>query len=264
MPNTASPIQTHLDWEEVYEKHGSVLARYEELLESFEREHRLSFTPGAIEILFVPLIEVLEAGQELNYEEVAETLRAVVETLSTDPDERERDTRRRSSWSVARALSKNWRKIPTMRGAIGGTMLPMIEFKLPVLSSATRLEHAFKPMINSNVSGVVVDTGNQQYRMLHFAVLENAFNSQVQELGEITGGIPLEFDVLGTNPAVQYDIVNIVSAMANVRSLHEFLSYTYAIASPGYVCSGPAHHSYPPLKRGAANTCVVAGCPGLI
>ena len=55
--------RTHLDWDETYEKHASELARYEEMLESYEKENNVSLTPGAIEMMFVPLVETLNRGE---------------------------------------------------------------------------------------------------------------------------------------------------------------------------------------------------------
>jgi hypothetical protein len=140
----------------------------------------------------------------------------------------------------------------------------MNQFQLPVIAAATSLQEAFGPMIQQDVSGLVVDSGNQQYRLLHFAVVQNALDSQIERLEEIPGGIPLEFGALDMNPAADYDIMGSSVLGALVRSRHETLSFTYIASSPGYACTGPARHTYPPKRRGSSNHCVVPGCPGTI
>jgi len=140
----------------------------------------------------------------------------------------------------------------------------MIDFQLPLVAATTSLEEAFGRMIQQNVSGLVVDAGVQGFRLLHFAVVQNAVDSQVARLENIPGGIQLEFDALDTNPSADYDLSGTLGLVATVRSRHENLSFTYMASSPGYVCTGPAHHSYPPRTRGPSNRCVVPGCRGTI
>jgi len=143
-------------------------------------------------------------------------------------------------------------------------MAGMIDFQLPLVSATSSLEEAFGQMIKQNVAGLVVDDGVQGFRLLHFAVVQNAVASQVEQLENVSGGIQLEFDALETNPSLDYDLSGTLGHIATVRSRHENLSFTYMASSPGYVCTGPAHHSYPPKRRGPSNRCVVPGCPGTI
>ena len=148
---------------------------------------------------------------------------------------------------------------------VGVNITGMIDFELPVLAAHTSLRDAFGPMIKHNVSGLVVDTGNQEYRLLHFAVIQHALEANLQDLRDIPGGIKLEFGALGADNSADYEIKNIAPLdLAVVRSRHEPLSFMYRVASSGYACSGPAHHTYPPQKRGLTNHCVVPGCPGTI
>lgn len=140
----------------------------------------------------------------------------------------------------------------------------MIDFQLPVVTAGTSLEDAFGRMIQQNVSGLVVDSGVQGFRLLHFAVLQNAVDSQFEKLENVPGGIRLELGALDRNPSADYDLSGTFGHVATVRSRHENLSFTYMTSSPGYVCTGPAHHSYPPKRRGPSNKCVVPGCPGTI
>lgn len=114
MPATARRV--HLDWDEAYEKHGAELTRYEELLESFEKENNLMLTPGAIELIFVPLVETLESGAQPDHRVIAETLRILMKSIAVAPDSRDKMTPRRSAWSVAKAFWKNWCNIPPICG----------------------------------------------------------------------------------------------------------------------------------------------------
>jgi hypothetical protein len=143
-------------------------------------------------------------------------------------------------------------------------MAGMNDFQLPVVAAGTSLEDAFGRMIQQDVSGLVVDAGVQGFRLLHFAVVQNAVELQVERLENIPGGIQLEFGALDTNPSADYDLSAAFGIVATVRSRHENLSFTYMASSPGYVCTGPAHHSYPPRRRGSSNRCVVPGCLGTI
>jgi hypothetical protein len=117
----ATSIQTHFDWEMIYEKYGSELARYEEIVQSFENEYRMQLTPGAVEIIFVPLIEVLESGSSLDQRELAETLRTVLETVANEPDGRDKAAGTRSSWSVIKAYWRNFCNIPPFCGPTAQT-----------------------------------------------------------------------------------------------------------------------------------------------
>jgi hypothetical protein len=66
-PPPPPPSRTHINWDEAYQKHGFELTRYEEMLESYERESGISLTPGAIEMIFVPLLEVLNREKGQNF-----------------------------------------------------------------------------------------------------------------------------------------------------------------------------------------------------
>lgn len=112
MPIPPTSIVTHIDWEAAYADHGGELTRYEEIVQSFEEEHAIQLTPGAVEILFVPLIEILDTRRELDQRVAAETLRRLFNDISRNPDPRDTQARRRSSLSVIRAYWKNFCNIP--------------------------------------------------------------------------------------------------------------------------------------------------------
>ena len=102
---------THLDWEAAYKDHGSELARLEEFVESYEKENNLSLSPGAIELLFVPFIEILESGKKLDFIQVTTTFEILIATMKEYPSNRE-NNRGRSSLSVIKAFWKAWCNIP--------------------------------------------------------------------------------------------------------------------------------------------------------
>jgi hypothetical protein len=115
-PPAAPPYSSaHIDWNDIYAKHGHELTRYEELVQSFETEHHIQLTRGAIEMIFVPLVEVLELGEKLDQSIVAETLRITIATVASEPDARDKDSKR-SSWSVIRAFWRNFCNIPPFCG----------------------------------------------------------------------------------------------------------------------------------------------------
>jgi hypothetical protein len=103
--------RTHLDWEEAYKAHGTELARFEEFVESYEKEHQLSLTPGAVELLFVPLIEILDSGDKLDFVQVTSTFKIVIQTMKEHPSKREK-SEERSSLSVVKAFWNAWCNIP--------------------------------------------------------------------------------------------------------------------------------------------------------
>jgi hypothetical protein len=107
--------RTHLDWDEAYRKHGSELARYEDILESYEKEASISLTPGAVELIFVPLVEIINRGEKLDFVQVAAVLKSLVAEAASEPDARD-STEQRSSWSVLRAYWKHWCSIPPICG----------------------------------------------------------------------------------------------------------------------------------------------------
>jgi hypothetical protein len=109
--------RTHLDWEETYKKHGSELARLEQMLESYEKESKISLTPGAIELIFVPLVEILNNQQKLDFDSVSRTFEPLVEEIAAEPDSRDSQSRQRSSLSVVRAYWKRWSNIPPICGS---------------------------------------------------------------------------------------------------------------------------------------------------
>jgi hypothetical protein len=143
-------------------------------------------------------------------------------------------------------------------------MAGMITFDLPMFSADSSLKDTFGPMINRDVSGLVVDAGNEQYRLLHFTAVQNAARSGIELLKDIPGGIPVELNAFSTDSSADYEISRRSGITASITSRFERLSFVYTASSPGYVCDGPERHPYPPQVRGKTNDCTVWGCPGKI
>jgi hypothetical protein len=140
----------------------------------------------------------------------------------------------------------------------------MQDFQLPVLTGDSLVEASFEPMIRANVSGCVVDVFGE-FRLLHFTQLRAAWEAHIRQLLEVTGYIKLVFNAFEMDPTSDYEFVGYWSpGSVMVRSRHEPLSFVYTAGSPGYACNGPMQHTYPALRRGPTNRCVVSGCPGTI
>lgn len=105
--------RTHLDWDEAYKEHGTELARFEEFVESYEKEHKVSLTPGAVELLFVPLIEILDSGGKLDFLQLTSTFQILIQTMNEHPSIKEK-SRERSSLSAIKAFWKAWCNIPPL------------------------------------------------------------------------------------------------------------------------------------------------------
>jgi hypothetical protein len=103
--------RTHIDWDEVYKTHGRELARLEEFVESYEKEYQISLTPGAIEMMFIPLVETLETGGKLDFAEVTSTFSVMIRTIKEAPSPKDKKAER-SSFSVIRAFWRAWCNVP--------------------------------------------------------------------------------------------------------------------------------------------------------
>jgi hypothetical protein len=114
MPNGISH-RTHIDWDEAYDRFQVELTAVEDLLQSLERDAGVSLTPGAIEVILLPLVEILEAGASLDMTQVGETLKKLLEAMQQAPDARDAGMTR-SSWSSLRAIWARWCDIPPICG----------------------------------------------------------------------------------------------------------------------------------------------------
>src|SRR5260370_24774966 len=97
-------IEIHIDWEAAYTRHGNELKRCEKVLQELEYEHGFQLTPGAVEMMFVPLIEALDSEEIKPTTSVVDaTLSKVMQTMKENPDGRDPAKGLRSSWSVIKA-----------------------------------------------------------------------------------------------------------------------------------------------------------------
>jgi hypothetical protein len=104
--------EVHLNWEQVYRRHGAKLVSFEKTLEKYERQYSIELSPGAIEILFVPIVEGLDRGDEVDGAKVEETFKRVASEAAENPDPRDQGGRGRSAWSVLRAIWSQWCNLP--------------------------------------------------------------------------------------------------------------------------------------------------------
>jgi hypothetical protein len=138
-------------------------------------------------------------------------------------------------------------------------------FQLPVIREDDWLKTAVQRMIADKTSGVVLESQGR-YRLLHFDQVRAAFQEKLNRITEMSGLRDLEFNALEADDTVDFEILEISddNRLAILRSRLPSLSYLYTAASAAYACDGPQQHTYPPLRRGAGNRCVVPGCPGKI
>jgi hypothetical protein len=113
--------RAHVNWNDVYAKHGSFLAQCELFLASYEQENQVTLSPGAVDVLFIPLVELLEAGEAVDIGQVTTTFTVLIGTMKNEPSNKDRK-QARSSLSVIKAFWKNWCNIPPFCGeTMGGS-----------------------------------------------------------------------------------------------------------------------------------------------
>lgn len=138
-------------------------------------------------------------------------------------------------------------------------------FNLPLMRDDDLLKTAVQRMIQGKTSGIVLESEGR-YRLLHFDQVRAAFAEKLSRLSEVVGLPELDFNALDADKASDYEIMEILRDrhLATLRSRLEHLASSYMTISSAYACSGPQQHTYPPLRRGGGNRCVVTGCPGKI
>ncbi|HWC98924.1 MAG TPA: hypothetical protein VG456_19325 [Candidatus Sulfopaludibacter sp.] len=138
----------------------------------------------------------------------------------------------------------------------------MMEFELPSMPETAGLKDAFYPLINQQVSGLIVEHPGE-HRLLHYTDLVNAWNSGYTTLREVPGGIRFRRHTASLmSPGGDYELLSSLSGIARVRSRMERLAWMYQVGPAGYCCDGPLHHCYPPYTRGGDDDCVVPLCVG--
>ena len=141
----------------------------------------------------------------------------------------------------------------------------MQKLTLPLVEGSTKVKDAFKPMVRSGVSGLIVNT-NSGMRLLHFNQVLKAFETNTDTLSDVVEYVAIGTKQLeaepGSEPSVsefEFRSFNVPTVLAD--RLGEF-ALAYFTWSPGYCCTGPDEHCYPPNERGSTDNCVVPLCPG--
>jgi len=80
----------------------------------YEEKTNIELSPGAKQVLFIPIIEYLEIGGLIDEKQLDETISIIFASLETNPDDRDLKLgdRIRSTFSVIRAFWKKFCKIP--------------------------------------------------------------------------------------------------------------------------------------------------------
>jgi len=101
----------HIDWESAYEQHGAKLRAFESLISNAEKTKGLELTPSAIELLFVPLVDELDEGREIEASVLSSSIDELFDALDKSPDPRDHG-QVRSAVSIIRAWHLRWCKSP--------------------------------------------------------------------------------------------------------------------------------------------------------
>ena len=113
---TSVRLQTHLDWDQVYESYKTELLALERILDALETKYSLRLSPGALEALLVPIVEALQEEEKISVERQSESLDLLFQVMRNDPDPRDQGRISRSSRSVLRAFARTWCRIPPFCG----------------------------------------------------------------------------------------------------------------------------------------------------
>ena len=140
-----------------------------------------------------------------------------------------------------------------------------MDFTLPLLPADTPLDEAFSTMIIGKCSGVVIQNG-AEFQVLHYAELLSAWEAGLETLASVKPPTHRTYteSVVSQSRTPNLEVLSAAGAEATLRSLSELIGDLFKMAAPGFVCTGPRHHGYPPHIAGTGNRCVVALCPGTI
>lgn len=97
----------HVDWEALNEQFPDEILMIEGLLSEFEQEHRCQLLPPAVDLLMLPLAELLLADQRLDETQLRKsiaTIFAAMDRASSSPERGGRD--------VLAAMAQSWCQIP--------------------------------------------------------------------------------------------------------------------------------------------------------
>jgi hypothetical protein len=110
----------YFDWEELREKHGEVIRRFENSIQKAE-ERGFELSTGAMEILLVPLMEQALAGRKIDFRELERSLDAIAKEAAQNPHPMDQGKEHRTSLSVLKAIAARWCNIPPICGPTDDT-----------------------------------------------------------------------------------------------------------------------------------------------
>jgi hypothetical protein len=112
MTSAVAQAITNIDWSSIRATFGVQLTAVEGIIQSLEWSNNFQLTAGAIEILLIPIVQVLEEGASPDMEEVSSSLNRIFLTMVNDPIEAEKGRATRSALSVLKSLAANSCKVP--------------------------------------------------------------------------------------------------------------------------------------------------------
>lgn len=87
----------------------------QEILRKHEEEYEIELTEGAIEMLSIPIFELVQQGRDINLKELEVSLEEIIRSVKEDPAEMDMQRKmifKRSSLSVIRAFWRKFCNIP--------------------------------------------------------------------------------------------------------------------------------------------------------
>jgi hypothetical protein len=102
--------------------------------------------------------------------------------------------------------------------------------------------------------------------LLHYSQVRAGWSAGLDTIGDIEEYIdlhptPKRYRGSAAAAVADYWLHKLTPSLV-VRSRMEPGAAIYMARSPGYCCTGPDEHCYPPHTRGPSRNCVVVLCPG--
>jgi hypothetical protein len=105
----------YFDWEELREKHGDVIRRFENSIQKYEKRG-FDLSTGAMEILLVPLMEQALAGYSIDFDALERSLDDIAKEAAQNPHPMDQGKTQRTSMSILKAVAARWCNIPPICG----------------------------------------------------------------------------------------------------------------------------------------------------
>ena len=109
---TIEKTQTNLDWARVRADYKSQITAVEGLLQGLEVEKEFLLSAGALEVLLIPIVQLLEERKTFDENEIKGSLEHIFTTMKVDPIEGEKGLATRSAISAMKAVAVNWCRVP--------------------------------------------------------------------------------------------------------------------------------------------------------